>query len=194
MRKKILVTMTLSVVFSLFSLSIVPTTSYACSCAQPPSVEDELERSQAVFSGKVLEVKEQKNFKGYVKKRVLIEVEETWKGVSESQVIITTGSGGGDCGYEFQVGQEYLVYATESTMYGDKAELVTVICDRTTGLSAAQEDLTVLGEGKEPTEQVDLVAEQAGIDVAESNAMIAVIIAVGIVLSSFIVWKRFKKR
>ncbi|WP_342542674.1 hypothetical protein MHH33_00870 [Paenisporosarcina sp. FSL H8-0542] len=192
MRKKILVTMMLSVVFCLFSLSIVPTTSYACSCAQPPSVEDELERSQAVFSGKVLEVKVQKNFKGYVKKRVLIEVAETWKGVSESQVIITTGSGGGDCGYEFQVGQEYLVYATESTMYGDKAELVTVICDRTTELSAAQEDLTVLGEGKEPTEQVDLVTEQAGI--AESNAMIAVIVAVGIVLLSFIVWKRFKKR
>ena len=111
MRKKILVTMMLSVVFSLISMSIVPTTSYACSCAQPPSVEDELERSQAVFSGKVLEVKEQKNFSGYMKKRVLIEVAETWKGVSESQVIITTGSGGGDCGYEFQVGQEYLVYA-----------------------------------------------------------------------------------
>ncbi|MBW9234790.1 hypothetical protein JQK62_21625, partial [Leptospira santarosai] len=80
----------------------------------------------------------------------MFEVAETWKGVSESQVFIITGSGGGDCGYEFQVGQDYLVYATESTMYGNQAELVTIICDRTTELGSAQEDLAVLGKGKEP--------------------------------------------
>ena len=187
MRKKILLTMLLSVLFSLISMSIVPTTSYACSCVEPPSVEDELERSQAVFSGKVLEVKEQKDFRGYMKKRVLIEVAETWKGVSESQVFITTGSGGGDCGYEFQVGQEYLVYATESTMYGSQAELVTIICDRTTELGAAQEDLAVLGEGKEPTVQVDLTVEK-------SNLMMWVIANIILVIVIFLAWRWYKKR
>lgn len=186
MRNKFLFTMMLSVVFSLISMSIVPTTSYACSCAQPPSVEEELERSKAVFSGKVLEVKEQKGFTGYIKKRVLIEVAETWKGVSESQVIITTGSGGGDCGYEFQVGQEYLVYATESTMYGE-AELVTIICDRTTEMGAAQEDLAVLGEGKEPTVQVDL-------EVGKSNLMMWVIANIILVIVIFLAWRWYKKR
>ena len=72
-------------------------------------------------------------------------------------------------------------------MYGDKAELVTVICDRTTELSAAQEDLAVLGEGKEPTEQVDL-------EVAESKSMFGIIAAVGIVLLSIIRLEKVQKK
>lgn len=41
-------------------------------------------------------------------------------------------------------------------MYGDKELLITIICDRTNVLDQAQEDLAVLGEGKIPTEQVNL--------------------------------------
>jgi len=188
MRNKLLITAVLCMVFSLLSLSIGLSKSYACDCVKPPSVEDELERSQAVFSGKVLEVNEMN--KGYMKKRVLLEVTETWKGISESQVIITTGSGGGDCGYEFQVGEEYLVYAHPSSMYGEQEELVSIICDRTTELSTAQEDLAVLGEGKAPTKQVDLTRKESN----QSNFMIWMIANIALVILAFIGWRMFKNR
>ena len=188
MRNKLLITVVLCMVFSLLSLSIGPITSYACDCVKPPSVEDELERSQAVFSGKVLEVNEIN--KGYMKKRVLLEVAETWKGVSESQVIITTGSGGGDCGYKFHVGEEYLVYANPSSMYGGQEELVSIICDRTTELSTAQEDLAVLGEGKAPPKQVDLTRKESN----QSNFMIWIIANIAFVVLAFMGWRMFNKR
>ena len=192
MSKKIIMTILLSIVFSLISISIGPATSHACSCVEPPSVESELERSDAVFSGEVLEVKEQKDFGDFMKKRVLFEVTDTWKGFSESQVIITTGSGGGDCGFEFQVGHEYLVYAVESTMYSDESELVTIICDRTTELTSAQEDLAVLGEGKPPTEQVDLKAELAA-ESDKDNLILWVIGNIALLIVAFFVWRKIRK-
>ncbi len=81
---------------------------------------------------------------------------------SREQGIIYTGSGGGDCGISFTEGTEYLVYAQTSTMYGDKELLVTIICDRTRPLIQAKEDLTVLSEGKEPTNIVKLAEDLNG--------------------------------
>lgn len=132
-----------------------PTSSYACSCAELPSVEEELLHSEAVFSGKVIDIQQKKHLKGYLTKTVLFEIEATWKGGSQSQVIVTTGSGGGDCGFDFEKGREYLVYASESSMYGKK-ELVTILCDRTRLVTAADEDFAVLGEGKAPNQEVNL--------------------------------------
>ncbi|MFJ7700578.1 hypothetical protein [Lysinibacillus fusiformis] len=139
----------------IFIIGSFPSISSACSCANLPSVEEEFERSKAVFSGKVVDIKEKKSLKGYQSKSVLFEVTKTWKGVEQSQIIITTGQGGGDCGYNFIKGEEYLVYADESIMYGGKS-LVSVICDRTDMLSSSQEDLEVLGEGQPPIEEVHL--------------------------------------
>ncbi|WP_078411290.1 hypothetical protein [Priestia abyssalis] len=95
-----------------------PSITSACSCAELPSVEEEFERSKAVFSGKVVDIKERRSLNGYTSKSVLFGVTNTWKGVEQSQIIITTGQGGGDCGYNFTKREEYLVYANESTMYG----------------------------------------------------------------------------
>jgi hypothetical protein len=132
---------------------------YACSCAQPQAVKDQFSRSEAVFSGKVLEVKEQRNVNGSMTKAALFDVSRIWKGGTDSQIIVHTGSGGGDCGFNFEKGKDYLVYAAPSSMYGGKELLVTIICDRTVGLNQAQEDLAVLGAGKIPTEQVHLEGE-----------------------------------
>jgi hypothetical protein len=59
-------------------------------------------------------------------------------------VVVYTGWGGGDCGYEFQVGSSYLVYA------GGQTDLGTSICSRTADLGHAQADLAVLGPGTVP--------------------------------------------
>jgi hypothetical protein len=55
-------------------------------------------------------------------------------------VSVDTGTGGGDCGYAFQEGETYLIYAR-----GDKAgRYSTGICDRTRRISEAAEDLDYL--------------------------------------------------
>jgi hypothetical protein len=166
----------------------VPSTVSACSCVEPQSVEAELLRSKAVFAGKVLEVKENKTLSGYMTKSVLLEVSQSWKGVTESQVIITTGQGGGDCGYDFQKGIEYLVYANPSSMYGDEDELVTIICSRTNELSAAKEDIVILGQGDMSLKQVNLEDELDGISLYVWGLGAVVLGIVG-----FVLWRRVRK-
>jgi len=136
---------------------MAPSKAAACSCAELASVEDSLERSEAVFSGKVLEIKELKNTSGYMRKSVKFEVNKVWKGRSESLIVIYTGIGGGDCGYAFVEGKEYLVYANSTTMYDNVKELTTISCDRTALISQAQEDLSILGEGEAPTIKIQMV-------------------------------------
>ena len=172
-------------IFAIIFISIIllgsfPSITSACSCAELPSVEEEFERSQAVFSGKVVDVREKRSIKGYQTKSVLFEVTNTWKGVKQSQMIITTGQGGESCGFHFNEGQEYLVYANESTMYGAKS-LVATICDRTNKLSVLQEDLKILGEGQPPIEDVDLTGKQDG---NQLFLWVSIIIAIGILLIS----------
>ncbi|MEH7238944.1 LPXTG cell wall anchor domain-containing protein [Bacillus sp. JJ1562] len=114
---------------------------------------------------------------------MLFEVNESWKGANTSQVIVSTARSGASCGYEFELNKEYIVYA-----YGDKNQLETGYCERTALLSAAGEDLTILGKGKEPTEKVDLRDE-----LGESNPVLYVSIIVILLIVGFIIWKRRKK-
>lgn len=177
--------------FSVLFLFIVvfvsfPSSIKACSCAQLPSVAEELKGSNAVFSGKVVKIRERRNIKGYKVRSVLFEVENTWKGTKQSQVLITTGLGGGDCGYDFTEGHEYLVYAHDSTMYGSKS-LVTVICNRTNELSSSKEDLKILGEGMQPTEEVDLTR-------SPNKSLIYIWLAVFLVIGIIVIFLLKRKK
>jgi hypothetical protein len=98
-------------------------------------------KSKAVFSGTVVAI-DKKPGDLYV--AVRFKIEESWKGTLSKEATVFTGQGGGDCGYKFEVGQRYLVYAYR---YND-ADLGTNICQRTASLIEAAEDLKVLGNGK----------------------------------------------
>jgi len=68
------------------------------------------------------------------------EIEEVFKGIKGKSVKIATDAGGGSCGYFFEVGKEYLVYA-----YGASEDsLGTSICSRTRSAPNAQDDLGLL--------------------------------------------------
>jgi hypothetical protein len=54
---------------------------------------------------------------------VKFRVEKYWKGVLTTEMIVVTGRGGGDCGYRFEVGARYLIFA-----YGGDTKLETNIC------------------------------------------------------------------
>lgn len=72
-------------------------------------------------------------------------VEKIWKGKVGQFVIITTGSGMGDCGYYFKKRESYLVYA-----YNGKKGFYTDTCTGTALLKNASADLAILGAGRKP--------------------------------------------
>ena len=107
--------------------------AYACRCSQFPSPQDALKGATAVFAGKVISV----NAAG----SAIFSVSQIWKGEVLQQLVVTSPSGN-SCSFNFQQGQDYLVYAS-----GKSGSLTTGLCDRTKQLSSAELDLPLLGRG-----------------------------------------------
>jgi len=138
---KIIFTIFLFVFFTVLNASNV----LACSCVPQGSesietqVKEAYTNSKAIFSGEVIEV---------IKKpdvyfvEVKFKLDKSWKNEFKDTVSITTGRGGGDCGYEFEVGKKYLVYAD-----GDKNKLRTNICTRTSAFES-NKDVAFLNKMK----------------------------------------------
>lgn len=122
----------------------------ACSCAAPPSVQSELSRKTAIFSGKVKDVKQPGKI-GFVQSsadpvRVTFEVTTVWKGQVTSTTEVYTAMSSASCGFTgFAVNQSYLVSA-----YGTSDRLETGMCEMTKPLSAASQELAELGAGQAP--------------------------------------------
>jgi hypothetical protein len=121
----------------------------ACSCAHPGPPCRALSNSDAVFAGRVSEIRDEDGppRDGGVRgprRRVRLVVEESFRGAGVKRggaLEVATGLGGGDCGYRFEVGERYLVYAEHPTG-GDG--LYTGICSRTRPLADAGVDLDYL--------------------------------------------------
>jgi hypothetical protein len=102
-----------------------------CQCAEQPAVEDILAGHALVFVGRVVSG----NFLGDGSKpgepygrQFTFVVSETLKGnVRDQTVTISTGVGGGDCGVDFIIGRQYLVYSRKR----EDDQFVTSICDYT---------------------------------------------------------------
>lgn len=109
----------------------------ACMCGNLGTPSTALSQASAVFSGEVQTI--DPDSAEYSKYAVTFAVDKIWKGISDDTVTISTGRGGGDCGYHFIVGEQYLVYASGDT------QLNTSSCSRTALLAKAEEDLTALG-------------------------------------------------
>ena len=126
---------------------------HACSCAQPGTPSEELEKFSAVFAGRVVSIRHSFDPDAASVSRddrttVGFEVSAVWKGTVREDMYITTPPTGGSCGFTFVEGEEYIVYAHDSA-YGDDSYTVG-ICSRTALLGQAQEDIDVLGEGHAP--------------------------------------------
>lgn len=141
--------------FTSIVMVFLPTSSYACSCAEPPTVKDAQAQPRAViFSGKVSEIDQSKDFLTQSSAEpvgILFEVQRSWQNINNSEAIVYTAKSSASCGYEFNLQEEYLVYA-----YEHDGKLKTNICSRTTTLATAQSDLYILGKGQPPIEQTNL--------------------------------------
>lgn len=117
----------------------------ACSCVfggmQPCQ---EYSEADAVFAGTVVGISgvtiEDGSYK-HSQRLVRFSVEQGFRGIEGSFVEVVTGLGGGDCGYGFKQGGQYLVYARRNAQ--DK-RLYTGICLRTRPLAEAAADLAFI--------------------------------------------------
>lgn len=146
-----------------------PGYTFACSCAEPLSVQKSSEGAHAVFTGKVVDVQDVKSSQGYLSRAVHFEADTVYKGKVETQIIVRTGQGGGDCGISFQTGSSYLVYA-----YGDDEDLETGICTRTKHADQATEDFAELGPGTAPLQTSVNPGSDAGKAPPQTSALLAV--------------------
>ena len=104
-----------------------PTLTRACSCRWL-GVAHAYHYSDAIFIGVVKKFEKSPDNFG---RRALLEVEMPWRGVFTKQVPVFTYMGGGDCGYEFEVGEKYLVFAHYMTRRSRNTELFTELCSGT---------------------------------------------------------------
>ena len=143
---------------TILMLALLPLTTraYACSCRDENSPEVASRQADAIFAGEVVgaNVNWTGIFSGeWMDKSILFEVVSTYKGVSQSQVVVTVFES--CCRWSpvvFNVGEAYLIYAKATS--GDKWE--TSYWDGTRPIAEANDYLSTLGPGNLPSQSVDL--------------------------------------
>lgn len=135
------------------SLAVIflPILANACSCFSGGPPCQSFGNTFAVFSGKVESItdspREYSPVAGrtfnVIDKKISFTVTESFRGISEKTVEVITSSQSSACGYNFEVGQEYVVYAYQNKETG---KLGTGICTRTRPIERAEEDLKYFRE------------------------------------------------
>ncbi len=137
------VSRTASLILLLFgALLAYPSDALACSCAGGMPLCESFWKTPVVFSGEALEIKKIPNHLGseYPPDRLVkFRVHEAWRGGVSGVIEVHTGGGLGDCGFDFQAGRRYLVFAHQS-----KSQLSTGICSPTKLLDEATADLAYI--------------------------------------------------
>lgn len=185
----LIVILVFGIIFAALSLVVFDLReAYACEVLSIPSVQDVYDNSAAVFTGKVIRIQ------NYTVERfgdwhlVSFEVDRYWKTANENadydQIILFTSLDGNTCGYEFEVGKTYLVYAIK--WWHDPNYLYTAIGYRNQLIEDAQEDLAFLGEGMAPTKQLSTGEQISRIQIEplskpheEANSMVLPIVGIG---------------
>jgi hypothetical protein len=132
-----------SVVFMAFIIAATASDIFACSCFQPEGVPIEkqvreaFDKSASVFVGQVVDVT-----KKPVSNLIKFRVEKSWNNKSQKEITVSTPGNSAMCGYEFQVGKKYLVYAS-----GETGRLSTYLCTRTAP-AIANKDVALLNKIK----------------------------------------------
>lgn len=108
----------------LLLLTAIPArTALACRCVPPPPPSEAAAESDAVFQGIVAAIEVVNDFDLHVK----FDVSAVWKGPTAPTLVVRTANNSAACGYAFEAGAEYIVYAWQSA----EAGLHTNTCTRT---------------------------------------------------------------
>jgi hypothetical protein len=118
----------------LLSMLLLVSLVSACSCVQPGSVKEEFNISDSVFLGKVLSVNT--DLTEYISV-IKFDTDLIYKGQDIAE--IKTSASSASCGYNFEQGEDYLVYAREI-----EGETFVSLCSRTALAYDSEEDLAYL--------------------------------------------------
>lgn len=134
--------------------------AHGCLCGEAPSVRRSEKWATAIFSAEVVSVTDpcpdDAKRCGCGPSLVELEVLEAWKGVEPGQRRIEVFSANGEaCGFPFEVGRRYLVYAAPDpppnwmSSFGSPVAGLDVlsvsVCSRTRELDSANRDRRKLG-------------------------------------------------
>jgi len=137
--------------FAPASMGIASTSAHTvdtsrCTCMSPKRPTCEVWwQTAAIFVGRVTRLRtvtEVVDGAELVQIMATLRVQEQWRGAEgRREVVVATGAGGGDCGFQFSLNRTYLVYANQSSRTGG---YVTGICSRTALARTAEVDLAYL--------------------------------------------------
>ena len=130
-------------------VALVPTPALACSCTNNLTLDQEFAAAGSVFSGRVSAIAPSPD-PSYL--AVQFEPITRWKGTLDATPVVLTPPNEGVCGFPFQVGLEYLVFASVYAIGVPPSAPVyyTHLCSRT-GLLAGHPDLPNLPPPLVPT-------------------------------------------
>ena len=193
MKSRLFVLMLAFLFISNFTL-VYPEKTYACSCAGV-SPSEAFEMSESVFVGKVLNTKQEREQEGIVgtisyRDANLFKVTQVWKGINQSQIIVYDNGFEASCGFEFEIGNSYLVYASKD----NNGELDTGLCNRTAEVSNAGEDLKFLGQGEEVNKEVNLESEMDKVSNMDYDMEIFIGGIVAVLTISLFIFKKARRK
>lgn len=178
--------------------------AYACEAFPPGAPSQQMiDSSSAVFSGKVARFEKFSLGGEAGEKRIaFFEVDRYWKeppptNVGYKQLIVITEGHHAACGYDFEVGRSYLVYATK--WWYDTESLYTGLGSGTQPIEDAQEHLEFLGEGKIPAKNLSWQEQLDGIEIQplpkphDATNMVLSIVGIGVVIAGAGAFFSFKK-
>lgn len=130
---------------AILAIAIVlrPTDSHACSCTYDRTVMEEFNFAVAVFGGTVTSVEDAGSYDNLL---VTLTPTIRWKGGFDDPVQVLTPMNGAICGFDFVVGESYLVFASN---YGGQPIFFTHLCSRT-GLLAGNSTVAELPPPQQP--------------------------------------------
>lgn len=175
--------------------------AYACEVIGQRPLQDSLENSVAIFSGRVAEV-QTFTVEGYGDWHLMsFEVDRYWKapdGKDYNQLVVFTGTSGDVCGYEFEKGRSYLVYTIQ--WWHDDNYLYTGLGYRNQPIEGAQEDLDFLGEGMAPATQSSWYEQIDGINIQplpqpqiEEKTVVLSMVGIGVAVAGTVAFFTMRK-
>ncbi len=127
----------LTVIAIVMALAAIPP-AHSCSCVPPPPPAQAFEGAAAVLMGKVVSIDDGP---GPYLVTATLQVSRIWKGEKIFlQKILTTRDLGAMCGFYFQVGKSYVIYAYKN----QDGQLETNNCTRSASTDRAAADLMYL--------------------------------------------------
>jgi len=123
---------------------VLPQHASACSCSSNLTLDIQLRLADYAFAGVVVSV----DTVSTRDHKANVSVETVWKGDVTSAFAVWTRSIETSCGYSFEVGEKYVLYAFNPSDYLD--QIYTHICTRNEKYSDAAEDVAQLGPGTVP--------------------------------------------